>query len=175
MEGLRFPTRLPCLPPTLEGSTQLGARISPRRAWLARRQARCAEATRAKVEAPSEFESETGLFHQACFTSCHQLPQACFTSCHQGLSPKPTHGFILVGFNRQGPTWRHNLAIVGRSHFGARVLTASGGLAPLATHRPEGHMWVIAHQIYGHIIPPKIYLKVEDGQGPPNRKIVSIV
>lgn len=124
MEGLRFPTRLPCLPPTLEGSTQLGARICPRRAWLARRQARCAEATRAKVEAPSEFESETGVFHQACFTSCHQLPQACFTSCHQGLSPKPTHGFILVGFNRQGPTWRHNLAIIGRSHFGARVLTS---------------------------------------------------
>ena len=58
---------------------------------------------------------------QACFT---RLVSPAVTSCHQGLSPKPTHGFILVGFNRQGPTWRHNLAIIGRSHFGARVLTS---------------------------------------------------
>ena len=48
------------------------------------------------------------------------------------------------------------------------------GLAYLLAHRPEGHMWVIAPQIYGHNT-PKIYLKPEDRQGLPNRKIVSIV
>ena len=33
------------------------------------------------------------------------------------------------------------------------------GLAHVLAHRPEGHMWVITPQIYGHIIPQKIYLK----------------
>ena len=49
------------------------------------------------------------------------------------------------------------------------------GLAHVLAHSPEGHMWVITPQIYGHITPQKSILRPKDGQGLPNRKIVSIV
>ena len=45
------------------------------------------------------------------------------------------------------------------------------GLAYLLANSPRG----ITPQIYGHIIPQKSILRLEDRQGLPNRKIVSIV